>query len=229
MAAEPRKLNARRGKVAAGRELPYGTLTMSDEDAQIRHVYYTYGYRKDEDLPELPRDYWQDDILDPDDEITRKQLAVAMGEVLDGLPPRLAKVLRMRFGIGCEERTLDEVGIALGVSRERARQIEAAAVRKLRHLNYRSVLGPFMGPEGYKTTVEQRKEIEKTRKQVVEEFEWRRQQLLEDYKHSCAHEWNARKAFDTAFPTWEAYLKHHKPYLYERIERISGLLNALAG
>ncbi|HXJ37414.1 MAG TPA: sigma-70 family RNA polymerase sigma factor, partial [Candidatus Eisenbacteria bacterium] len=67
------------------------------------------------------------------------ELAVASGlrrqihRVLDTLTPREAQVLRLRFGIGDRaERTLEEIGTSMSVTRERIRQIEAAALRKLR-------------------------------------------------------------------------------------------------
>jgi RNA polymerase sigma factor (sigma-70 family) len=56
-----------------------------------------------------------------------------VGEALDSLTPKEAKVLRMRFGIDTNsEHTLDEVGETLDVCRERIRQIEAKAIRKLK-------------------------------------------------------------------------------------------------
>ncbi|MFZ1712933.1 MAG: sigma-70 family RNA polymerase sigma factor, partial [Nitrosomonas sp.] len=55
-------------------------------------------------------------------------------DVLDSLTPREAKVLRMRFGIEMNtDHTLEEVGRQFDVTRERIRQIEAKALRKLRH------------------------------------------------------------------------------------------------
>ncbi len=70
----------------------------------------------------------------PHDEITKDELAGQINETLSTLSPREEKVLRMRFGIG-EDRsyTLDEVGEHFHLSRERVRQIEAKALRKLRH------------------------------------------------------------------------------------------------
>jgi len=59
----------------------------------------------------------------------------AMGEALGSLSPREAAVLSMRFGIGTHhEHTLDEVGQQFGVTRERIRQIESRALKKLRHV-----------------------------------------------------------------------------------------------
>ena len=70
----------------------------------------------------------------PHDEITKDELAGQINETLSTLSPREEQVLRMRFGIG-EDRsyTLDEVGEHFHLSRERVRQIEAKALRKLRH------------------------------------------------------------------------------------------------
>jgi len=57
-----------------------------------------------------------------------------LGEMLDALPPREAHVLRLRFGLlGDRGYTLEEIGQKLGVTRERARQIERQALRRLRH------------------------------------------------------------------------------------------------
>ena len=61
-------------------------------------------------------------------------LRAVVNEMLDGLTPREAKVLRMRFGIDMStDHTLEEVGRQFDVTRERIRQIEAKAVRKLKH------------------------------------------------------------------------------------------------
>jgi len=61
-------------------------------------------------------------------------LSGRMNEVLSTLSPREEKVLRMRFGIGeARDHTLEEVGAYFDVTRERIRQIEAKALRKLRH------------------------------------------------------------------------------------------------
>ncbi len=70
----------------------------------------------------------------PPDAATWTGLKQATSEILSTLTPREAKVLRMRFGIGMNtDHTLEEVGKQFDVTRERIRQIEAKALRKLRH------------------------------------------------------------------------------------------------
>lgn len=70
----------------------------------------------------------------PADAATRKMLGVEVGEVLGQLSPREQEVVRLRFGLDDgRPRTLEEVGRAFGVTRERIRQIEAKTLAKLRH------------------------------------------------------------------------------------------------
>jgi RNA polymerase sigma factor (sigma-70 family) len=70
---------------------------------------------------------------DPDEAVLKHEMVTVIEAKLDSLSPREAKMLRLRFGIGCEEHTLEEVGKVLDVTRERARQIEAKALRNLKH------------------------------------------------------------------------------------------------
>ena len=73
-------------------------------------------------------------VMSPVDSATREGLRESVREILGGLTPREAKVLRMRFGIDMNtDHTLEEVGKQFDVTRERIRQIEAKALRKLRH------------------------------------------------------------------------------------------------
>ncbi len=70
-------------------------------------------------------------------------------DILDSLTPREAKVLRMRFGIEMNtDHTLEEVGKQFDVTRERIRQIEAKALRKLRHPSRSERLRSFLDTEG---------------------------------------------------------------------------------
>ena len=80
-------------------------------------------------------DFVEDSTISlPADIATEDGLKELIGNALGGLTAREAKVLRMRFGIGMNtDHTLEEVGKQFDVTRERIRQIEAKALRKLRH------------------------------------------------------------------------------------------------
>ena len=83
----------------------------------------------------------------PVDAATSSGLAGATQVILDMLTPREAKILRMRFGIGMHtDHTLDQVGKQFDVTRERIRQIEAKALRKLRHPSRSEDLLSFLKP-----------------------------------------------------------------------------------
>ncbi|QDH71275.1 RNA polymerase sigma factor RpoD [Marilutibacter alkalisoli] len=81
----------------------------------------------------------------PIDATTNINLSETVRDVLAGLTPREAKVLRMRFGIDMNtDHTLEEVGKQFDVTRERIRQIEAKALRKLRHPSRSEQLRSFL-------------------------------------------------------------------------------------
>jgi len=87
-------------------------------------------------------------ILSPVDSATNEGLGETTREVLASLTPREAKVLRMRFGIDMNtDHTLEEVGKQFDVTRERIRQIEAKALRKLRHPTRSEQLRSFLDLE----------------------------------------------------------------------------------
>jgi len=87
--------------------------------------------------------------LAPADAAMYASLREATKEVLESLTPREAKVLRMRFGIEMNtDHTLEEVGKQFDVTRERIRQIEAKALRKLRHPSRSERLRSFLDNEG---------------------------------------------------------------------------------
>ena len=84
-------------------------------------------------------------IASPDEAATEDNLTEATDDILGSLTAREAKVLRMRFGIGMNtDHTLEEVGKQFDVTRERIRQIEAKALRKLRHPTRSSHLRGFL-------------------------------------------------------------------------------------
>ena len=86
--------------------------------------------------------------ISPEDFATIVGLRESVNSILAGLTPREAKVLRMRFGIDMNtDHTLEEVGKQFDVTRERIRQIEAKALRKLRHPSRSEPLRSFLDQE----------------------------------------------------------------------------------
>ena len=84
-------------------------------------------------------------VVTPVEAATVEGLREATQNILAGLTPREAKVLRMRFGIDMNtDHTLEEVGKQFDVTRERIRQIEAKALRKLRHPSRSERLRSFL-------------------------------------------------------------------------------------
>ena len=92
-------------------------------------------------------DFIEDATIDqPDGAATKTGLKENTINILESLTPREAKVLRMRFGINMNtDHTLEEVGKQFDVTRERIRQIEAKALRKLRHPSRSEKLKSFIG------------------------------------------------------------------------------------
>jgi RNA polymerase primary sigma factor len=91
-------------------------------------------------------DFIASDQPAPYDVASKQLLKENIEEVLEGLSSREAKVLKMRFGLTPYHRpmTLEEVGREFGVTRERIRQIEAKAIRKLRHPSRRKKLQDYL-------------------------------------------------------------------------------------
>src|SRR5262249_55352296 len=100
------------------------------------------GEEEDSHLGELSED--KDAIL-PIDAAVQSNLRETTTRVLASLNPREERILRMRFGIGMNtDHTLEEVGLQFSVTRERIRQIEAKALRKLKHPSRSRVLRSFL-------------------------------------------------------------------------------------
>ena len=86
-----------------------------------------------------------DESDDPSIAFQDQSMVECVKKSLDELAPREAQVLRLRYGIGTnKDHTLEEVGHALGLTRERVRQIESAAVRKLRQPDFQERLRDFL-------------------------------------------------------------------------------------
>ena len=83
--------------------------------------------------------------LNPLDQAVKSNLSEATTKILSTLTPREERVLRMRFGVGMNtDHTLEEVGLQFSVTRERIRQIEAKALRKLKHPSRSKQLKSFL-------------------------------------------------------------------------------------
>ena len=90
-------------------------------------------------------DFIEADGETPEDEVAKNLLREDLENVLDTLSPRERDVLRLRYGLDDGRmKTLEEIGQIFNVTRERIRQIEAKALRKLRHPNRNSVLKEYI-------------------------------------------------------------------------------------
>ena len=86
--------------------------------------------------------------VSPAEAVINLNLRSQTSQVLQSLSPREEKVIKMRFGLeDGNEHTLEEVGQRFAVTRERIRQIEAKALRKLRHPRRSRRLQAFVGPD----------------------------------------------------------------------------------
>ncbi len=99
-----------------------------------------------EDKESFLGDFIPDDSPSPVDQASRQLLKTHLEEVLGTLSEREAKVLKLRFGLEGDGQpmTLEQVGKVFGVTRERIRQIEAKALRKLRHPARRRALKDYL-------------------------------------------------------------------------------------
>lgn len=119
-------------RIIRGRTIPYGTLVGASPE--LKHAYYSHGYLRDEDMPELPCVPLEGEYVDPIEELFKKEFIAVVQKVLETLTPKEIKVLQMRFGIGLtQEHTLEEIGAVFNVTRERIRQIEWRALRYMKH------------------------------------------------------------------------------------------------
>ncbi len=86
-----------------------------------------------EPLSEKDADKFIDEAPTPEDEFLTKEMKEVVRRALLSVPPRIARVLSMRNGIGCEEHTFDQIGEKFGLTRERIRQMEAKGHRLLKN------------------------------------------------------------------------------------------------
>ncbi len=106
------------------------------------HLERPVGDESDAELGDFIEDV---DAPPPAETVAQKMLTEELAEILDQLTPREARILRLRYGLqDGESRTLKEVGEMFGLSRERIRQLEKEALRKLRHPNFAGHLRQYL-------------------------------------------------------------------------------------
>jgi RNA polymerase primary sigma factor len=89
------------------------------------------GEDSEEELGDILEDM---NAQDPEEAVADRMDWESLEKKLDRLPPREREILRMRYGLGDDEPlTLTEIGMRLGITRERARQLEMQAINRLRH------------------------------------------------------------------------------------------------
>ena len=131
-------------EIAAEMEIPVEKVIEIQKIAQDPVSLETpIGEEDDSHLGDFIQD---DDSPAPQDSAAYTMLREQLEEVMNTLTPREAKVLKLRFGLeDGKSRTLEEVGREFQVTRERIRQIEAKALRKLRHPSRSKKLRDYMG------------------------------------------------------------------------------------
>jgi RNA polymerase primary sigma factor len=106
------------------------------------HLERPVGDESDAELGDFIED---NEAPPPGETVAQNMLTEEIGDILDQLTPREARILRLRYGLqDGESRTLKEVGEMFGLSRERIRQLEKEALRKLRHPNFAGHLRQFL-------------------------------------------------------------------------------------
>ncbi len=130
-------------EIAEHMELPADRVRwMLRTSRQPVHLERPVGDESDAELGDFIEDV---DAPPPAESVAQKMLTEELGEILDQLTPREARILRLRYGLqDGESRTLKEVGEMFGLSRERIRQLEKEALRKLRHPNFAGHLRQYL-------------------------------------------------------------------------------------
>ena len=130
-------------EIAENMELPVDRVRwMLRTSRQPVHLERPVGDESDAELGDFIEDV---EAPPPAESVAQKMLTEELGDILDQLTPREARILRLRYGLqDGESRTLKEVGEMFGLSRERIRQLEKEALRKLRHPNFAGHLRQYL-------------------------------------------------------------------------------------
>ena len=131
-------------EIAENMDLPAERVRwMLRTSRQPVHLERPVGDESDAELGDFIEDI---ELPQPGETVASNMLTEEIGEILDQLTPREARILRLRYGLqDGESRTLKEVGEMFGLSRERIRQLEKEALRKLRHPNFAGHLRQYLG------------------------------------------------------------------------------------
>lgn len=130
-------------EIAENMDLPAERVRwMLRTSRQPVHLERPVGDESDAELGDFIEDV---EAPPPAETVANNMLTEELGEILDQLTPREARILRLRYGLqDGESRTLKEVGEMFGLSRERIRQLEKEALRKLRHPNFAGHLRQYL-------------------------------------------------------------------------------------
>jgi len=130
-------------EIAVHMDLPADRVRwMLRTSRQPVHLERPVGDESDAELGDFIEDV---EAPPPAETVAYNMLTEEIGEILDQLTPREARILRLRYGLqDGESRTLKEVGEMFGLSRERIRQLEKEALRKLRHPNFAGHLRQYL-------------------------------------------------------------------------------------
>ena len=135
------------------------TFSMTEKSAALRTIRKTDPSRytaickilAEEELEEgyetIPLEYAYDLVDDgpsPEDAVFEAEFKTAASRILSKLTPREERVLRRRFGINVNDAKLNDIGIEFGVTGGRIREIEAKALRKLKHSSRSKTMRPFL-------------------------------------------------------------------------------------
>ncbi len=138
------------GREATHAEIAEGMELTEEEVAKTMSITQTHVSL---DAPMTPGednrllDYLADSVNPtPDEEMFGKALTASIAEALNGLKEREAKILKLYFGLdGAEAMTLEEIGAALNITRERVRQIKEKALSRLRHVSRARARESYLG------------------------------------------------------------------------------------
>ena len=158
---------------------------------------------------------------DPYEVLEYKEMQQGIEDVIDSLTPREAEIIRLRFGIDCREHTMEEAGQAYGISRERVRQIEAKALRKLRHPSRADILLEKTRNKDPKKLKEQREREATEQRKIDKQNADRLAAELEAADEESKREAQARREAEALRTMWQPKgTQPKKDGLYER--RVDG-------